>query len=405
MTVEQKVTEAIDARVSDYQQISREIHAKPEVSNYEFFACKRLSDKLREEGFEVKCDVAGHRTGFTATYRSGKPGPVLAFLAEYDALVGLGHGCGHNLFGPTSCLAAVGLKEVLDEIGGEVRVYGTPGEEGGENGSAKGSFVREGFFEDVDAALCVHPGSNIHEPTLETLACAPVDIEFWGRASHAASRPEKGINALDAVIQVYNSINALRQHLPSDVRIHGIIVNGGDAPNIVPEYAKAKFYLRANKLPTLADVYKKVKNIVAGAALATGARGRMQPYQNIVENTIVTPKFDAVYRKNLQKLGADFDDGEKRSIGSSDVGNVSQVIPTIQPKIRISNEFFPGHSEQMVAACVSESGLESIRLGAKVLALTGLDLILDPALLNEIKEDHKNQLAQQGEKIAGDVFL
>lgn len=154
-------------------------------------------------------------------------------MAEYDALVGLGHGCGPNLFGPTSCLAAVGLKEVLDEVGGEVRVYGTPGEEGGENGSAKGSFVREGFFEDVDAALCVHPGSNIHEPTLETLACAPVDIEFWGRASHAASRPEKGINALDAVIQVYNSINALRQHLPSDVRIHGIIVNGGDGPNIV----------------------------------------------------------------------------------------------------------------------------------------------------------------------------
>lgn len=405
MTVEQKVTEAIDARVSDYQQISREIHAKPEVSNYEFFACKRLSDKLREEGFEVKCDVAGHRTGFTATYRSGKPGPVLVFLAEYDALVGLGHGCGHNLFGPTSCLAAVGLKEVLDEVGGEVRVYGTPGEEGGENGSAKGSFVREGFFEDVDAALCVHPGSNIHEPTLETLACAPVDIEFWGRASHAASRPEKGINALDAVIQVYNSINALRQHLPSDVRIHGIIVNGGDAPNIVPEYAKAKFYLRANKLPTLADVYKKVKNIVAGAALATGTRGRIQPYQNIVENTIVTPKFDAVYQKNLKKFGADFDNGEKRSIGSSDVGNVSQVIPTIQPKIRISDEFFPGHSEQMVAACVSESGLESIRLGAKVLALTALDLILDPALLEEIKEDHKKQLTKQGEKIASDVFL
>lgn len=405
MTIEQRVSEAIDARVFDYQRISREIHAKPEVSNYEFFACQRLSERLLEEGFEVQCDVAGHRTGFTAVYRSGKPGSVLVFLAEYDALVGLGHGCGHNLFGPTSCLAAVGLKEVLDEIGGEVRVYGTPGEEGGENGSAKGSFVREGFFKDVDVALCVHPGSNRHEPTLETLACAPVDIEFWGKASHAASRPEKGINALDALIQVYNSVNALRQHLPSDVRIHGIIVHGGDAPNIVPDYAKAKFYLRANKLPTLADVYQKVKNIVAGAALATGAKGRMQPYQNIVENTIVTPKFDAVYRKNLQKFGADFAEGENHSIGSSDVGNVSQVIPTIQPKIRISDVPIPGHSPQMVQACVSESGLESIRLGAKVLALTALDLILDPDLLKEIKADHKKQLAEQGEKIANHVFL
>ena len=143
-----------------------------------------------------------------------------------DALVGLGHGCGHNLFGPTSLLAASALKQVIDEVGGEVRVYGTPGEEGGENGSAKGSFVREGFLRDVDAALCVHPGDR-HEASSKNIACLPVDIEFWGKSAHAAAAPEQGINALDALILTYNGINALRQHVTPDVRIHGIVTSGG----------------------------------------------------------------------------------------------------------------------------------------------------------------------------------
>lgn len=278
MDIRKKLLTFIDNTGDTYKQIALGIHEHPEVSNYEFYACRRLSEQLKEEGFEVTVDVAGHRTGFSAVYRSGKPGPVLAFLAEYDALEGLGHGCGHNLFGATSLLAAAALKQVLEETGGEIRVYGTPGEEGGENGSAKGSFVREGFFQDVDAALCVHPGPNTHKLTGKSLGCAPVDIEFWGKAAHAAGSPEKGINALDALIQVYNSINALRQHLTGDVRIHGIIANGGSAPNIVPEYAKGKFYLRAATAPVLEEVYQKVERIVEGAALATGAKGRMQPY-------------------------------------------------------------------------------------------------------------------------------
>jgi metal-dependent amidase/aminoacylase/carboxypeptidase family protein len=182
MTMDRKkqLIEFIDTRGDTYKKIALDIHEHPEVSNYEFYACKRLSEQLSEEGFEVKTDVAGHRTGFSAVYQSGKPGPVLAFLAEYDALEGLGHGCGHNLFGSTSLLAAAALKQVIQETGGEIRVYGTPGEEGGENGSAKGSFVREGFFQDVDAALCVHPGADTHKLTGASLGCAPVDIEFWG---------------------------------------------------------------------------------------------------------------------------------------------------------------------------------------------------------------------------------
>ena len=385
-----------DARLKEYQQLALDIHAHPEVSNYEFFACEQLSSILREEGFDVKVDVAGHRTGFDARYRSGKPGPVLVFLAEYDALAGLGHGCGHNLFGATSALSAACLKQVIDEVGGEVRVYGTPGEEGGENGSAKGSFVREGFLKDVDAALCVHSGAGTHYLTTKTLGCAPVDIEFWGKAAHAAGNPEDGINALNALLLTYRGIDALRQHCTDDVRIHGIIVNGGTAPNTVPDYAKGKFYLRAATAPMLKRIYEQVEHIVEGAALMTGAKGQMKPYQNIVENTVPTPSFDAVYQKHLEEFGEHVRPiVQQDEMGSSDVGNISQVVPTIQPHITISEKVVPAHSEEFKEAARSPLGLSSIGLGAKVMALTALDLIEDPALLEKIKKEHAEAVKAQ----------
>lgn len=393
---ERLIVSYVDAHLVEHQAAAIDIHAHPETSNHENFACKRLSDLLKDQGFQVKIDVAGHPTGFDARVKSEKTGPVLCFLAEYDALKGLGHGCGHNIFGATSVLAGAALAQVLGLTGGEVRVYGTPGEEGGENGSAKGSFVREGFFKDVDAALCAHPSAVAHYSTAPSLACAPVDIEFHGRASHAASAPEKGINALDALIQVYNGINALRQHLPSDVRIHGIITHGGDAPNIVPEYAAARFYLRAATAPVLDDVYKKVERIVEGAALMTGATGSMKPSQNRVDNTILMPGFDALYARRLESLGETFTPRPVgATIGSSDVGNVSQVIPTIQPGLRISECPMQGHSIEFKEAARSPMGLAAIGIGAKALALTALDLLLDPALLPQLKAEHAEQLAKQ----------
>ena len=396
MSIRDSIIAYADENLATYKQIALDIHAHPEVSNYEFYACERLSGQLAAEGFDVKVNVAGHRTGFAAYYKSHKPGPVIVFLAEYDALAGLGHGCGHNIFGATSALAGAALKHVIEEVGGEVRVYGTPGEEGGENGSAKGSFVREGFLDDVDAALCVHPGSDKHGLTGKSLACAPVDIEFWGQAAHACAA-WNGANALDALLQVYNSISFLRQQLTPDIKIHGIIVKGGDAPNTVPDYTHAKFYLRAATVPNLDDLYKKVEHIVEGAALATGTKGRMQPYQNRVENTIPTPSFDALYKKNLESLGEVVPDPDpnRKGGGSSDVGNVSQVVPTIQPHISITDGPIRGHSKEMVAASCAEKGLNSIALGAKALALTALDLIQDPQLLASIKAEHDRLVKEQ----------
>lgn len=389
------IDKAVESKAEVYKDIALQIHEKPEVSNYEFFASKILSEQLIKEGFEVKLDVAGHRTGFDARYKSEKPGPTVVFFAEYDALEGIGHACGHNLFGATSSLAAVGLKEVIDQVGGEIRVYGTPGEEGGENGSAKGSFVREGFFDDVDIALGVHPGYE-HALTNASLANDPVDVEFFGKSSHAAGAPEKGINALDAIIQVYNASNALRQHLTDDVRIHGVITNGGKAPNVVPDYASARFYLRAKSRPILNDLFNKFENIVKGAALQTGAEYKFGLFQNSVDNVVPTPLFDEVYENNLNRYGEFIsDDKSKKGSGSTDVGNVSQVVPTIHPNIKISNEYIAGHSIEFREASRSELGLSSIELGAKVLANTALDIILDPDLLERIKAQHAENVKNQ----------
>ena len=398
MSYRESILAYAESRYPAYREIALQIHAKPETSNHEYFACGLLSEALKAEGVDVTVDVAGHPTGFTGVYRSGKPGPVLAFLAEYDALTGLGHGCGHNLFGATSLLAAASLKQAIDETGGEIRVYGTPGEEGGENGSAKGSFVREGYFKDVDAALCVHPGSDHHELTHAEIACAPIRIEFRGKASHASSNPQDGINALDALILVFNAIGLLRQQLPGDVRIHGIVTRGGDAPNIIPDATEGRFYVRAATVNRMMDVYHRLEKIVEGAALQTGCTGLLEPTQrNLVHNIIPTPSFDRVYLKNLLALGETYDPAKTGALGSSDVGNVSQVIPVIQPMIKISDTPVAGHSIEKRDACRSETGLQSIRLGAKALALTALDLIEQPELLEKIKADHKEAVRKQNE--------
>lgn len=386
----------IAERLAEYQALALDIHDHPEVSNYEFYSAEALVTQLKKEGFAVEQDVAGHRTGFDARYAGAKPGPTLAFLAEYDALPGIGHACGHNLFGTYSVLAASSLKQVIDEVGGEIRIYGTPGEEGGENGSAKGSFVKHGYFEDVDAALCIHPGYR-YQKTSASLANDPVDIKFHGRASHAAGAPEAGISALEALLQVFNGINGLRLTLPKDVNIHGIITDGGQAANVIPEFASARFYLRAANRKTLDEVYQKVENIVKAAALATGASYEFGLFQNAVDDVIVTPLFDEVFFRHAEAAGvpvAEIELAQPKSLGSSDVGNVSQVIPTIQPVVSIADEYIAGHSEEFKAAARSEKGLASIGIAAELLATTAWDLLTDAPLLAAIKTEHQNQVAK-----------
>lgn len=394
-----QISQFIDTNAKIYQDISLAIHAKPEVSDFEYFASQTLSEQLKKEGFEIELPAAGHRTGFAATYKSNKPGPTVVFLAEYDALAGLGHGCGHNVFGATSSLAGAALKSIVDQIGGEVRVYGTPGEEGGQNGSAKGSFVKKGYLNDVDFALCTHPGSGSEDGlSTRNYACAPVDIEFWGKPAHAAGCPQDGINALDAQILTYAAIGVLRQQLTDRIRIHGVIVEGGTAPNVIPEYTKAKYYIRAADIDTLHELYEKVENIVKGSALQTGCTSSMKLYQNLVENMVLTPSLDAIYEKYITELGNTVKHVEDVVMpGSSDVGNISQVVPTIQPHISITDVQIAGHSQNMVNASCSQKAMDAIVKGAKALAFTALELFENPEELVKVKEDHAWHVEHQKE--------
>lgn len=380
------IKEDIKQKQALYLSTSHQIHERPEIGNEEFFASSLLTSILKDEGFTVETNLAGHETGFIAKKKSETPGPSIGYLAEYDALPGIGHACGHNIIGTTSVAAAVALSKVLDETGGEITVFGTPAEEGGPNGSAKGSFVKHGLVQHLDAALIVHPG-NATRLTGPTLAVDPLDFEFIGKPAHAAASPHEGINALDSVIQLFNGINALRQHVKDDVRIHGIITHGGDAPNIVPEYAKARFYIRAATREGLNEVTRKVKAIAEGAALTTGATLNVVAFQNEVDNIVLNESLDVVYKEIVESLGETVVLEGKAGIGSTDVGNVSQVVPTIHPYIKIGPETLVGHTEEFKAAARSPQGDHALLVGAEALALTGLRLLTDPKVLEKVKKE------------------
>ena len=384
--IREDVIHHIDRQRDLYIQTSHRIHENPEIGNQEFLASGWLIDILRADGFEVTQNVAGHETGFVARKSSARPGPSISFLAEYDALPGLGHACGHNIIGTTSVAAAIALSQVIDEVGGSVYVYGTPAEEGGPNGSAKASFVKAGLFQDIDVALMIHPSAKT-SLTGSSLAVDPLDFHFYGKAAHASGSPEKGINALDAVIQLFTGINALRQQLSSEIRVHGIITHGGDAPNIIPDYASARFFIRGVTWAQVEETVAKIRGIAQGAALATGATVRIERFQNEVRELFRNSALDEVLAEELESLGEIVDREPKKGLGSTDAGNVSQVVPTAHPHIKIGSDQLIGHTNEFREAARSPRGDDALVTGAKALALTGLRLLTDESLLAAVKQE------------------
>ncbi|WP_432363478.1 M20 family metallopeptidase [Sporosarcina sp. UB5] len=380
-----------------FVETSLSIHAKPEIGNEEYFACEQLTTLLRDEGFEVETNVAGHETAFYAQFSSSKPGPTIAYLAEYDALPGIGHACGHNIIGTTSVAAAIALSKELDSTGGKVVVLGTPAEEGGPNGSAKGSFVRHGYLKDVDVALMAHPSGKT-AVTSNSLAVDPLDFHFYGKPAHASAAPEHGINALDAVILLFNGINALRQQLPKDVRVHGIITHGGEAPNIIPEYASARFFIRASTWRRTEEIAVKIRNIAEGAALSTGATVKIERFQNEVKDLVITDALDQVVKRHLEALGEVVHTERRTGLGSTDAGNISYEVPTAHPYIKIGDDDLIGHTVPFREAAKSDRGMEALLIGAEALAKTGLDLLTDAAVLSEVKESHKQALEEKSQQ-------
>ncbi|WP_110926259.1 M20 family metallopeptidase [Bacillus massiliglaciei] len=387
-THQQIIKKHIDLHSELYIETSQSIHARPEIGNQEFFASDTLTKILEDSGFDVTRDIAGHKTGFVARKASAKPGPKMAFLAEYDALPGLGHACGHNIIGTTSVAAGISLAQVLEDTGGEVIVFGTPAEEGGPNGSAKGSFVKHGLFDEVDAAILIHPAGQTGI-TSPFLAVDPLDFHFHGKSAHAAAAPEEGINALDAVIQFFNGISALRQQLPAEVKIHGIITHGGEAPNIIPDYASARFYIRANTWKLCEQVSDKIRKVAEGAALATGCTVKVDRFQNEVLDFVINPVLDEIVKEELTQLGENVAPRKESGYGSTDAGNVSHVVPTAHPYIKIGPDDLVAHTNEFRECAKSAEGNKALLTGAKALALTGYRLLSDSDLLAEVKATFK----------------
>lgn len=351
-------------------EISDYIYENPELGNEEFKSSEKLISFLQDHNFEIEKEFLGIKTAFRAIYDSKKEGATIGYLCEYDALPEIGHGCGHNMIGSMSAGAGIILSKVLDEVGGKIIVYGTPAEE---TNGAKVIFAEEGVFDELDAAMMVHPGDKTLASG-KSMALYPLQFTYKGKTAHAASCPHEGINALNAIIQLFNGIDALRQHVTPDVRMHGVITQGGVAANIVPDEATAQFYFRAGTKETLDDILEKVKNIAKGAALMTGATLEMSRYELPNDNLKTHENLSSAFMENLKALGIEDIHGPKET-GSSDIGNVSHKTATIHPYLSISNCPLTGHSVEMANATITDLAHERLLTGALALAFTGLDVL------------------------------
>ena len=354
------------ADISDY------IYNNPELGNEEYKAVKALTTFLKEHDFKVETSIAGMDTAFKATFDSGKPGMTIGYLCEYDALPKIGHGCGHNMIGPMSAGAGVILSKVLHEVGGKVIVYGTPAEE---TNGGKVILAEAGVFDELDAAMIVHPDGETRASGSSS-ALYPIRFIYKGKTAHAASCPEKGINALNSVIQLFNGIDAFRQHVTPDVRMHGIITKGGVAANIVPDEAIADFYFRASTKARVTEVVEKVKKIAEGAALMTGATLEMERYELPYDDLKTNETLSEMFNNNLRELGITDIKEAKATGGSSDIGNVSHVAPTIHPYIGITDCPMVGHSVEMANATITSKAHDRLLIAALAMAYTGYDVIV-----------------------------
>ena len=386
MSNKQEILDYIENNKYDYVEISHRIHERPELGNEEIFASRTLIDKLKDNDFEIETDIAGHATGFIATYDSGQEGPTIGYLAEYDALPGLGHACGHNIIGTASVLAGSALKQVINRIGGKVVVLGCPAEEGGENGRAKASYVKAGIIDDIDIALMIHPGNETY-PTIDTLAVDVLDIKFYGKSAHASENADEALNALDAMISYFNGVAQLRQHIKKSQRVHGVILDGGKAANIIPDYTHARFYTRATTRKELDVLTEKVNQIARGAAIQTGCDYEFGPIQNGVNEFIKTPKLDALFEKYANEVGEDVSHDDF-GFGSTDTGNVSHIVPTIHPHVKIGSRNLVGHTHRFREAAASVHGDQALIHGAKIIALMGLELIENKRMFDDVVQQH-----------------
>ncbi len=377
--IRQRILDRIDALADELIAVSHAIHARPELAFQERFACGLLCDTVERFGLTARREAHGLETAFEATFRGGE-GPTVALLAEYDALPGIGHACGHNLIATAALGATLGLQAVQEQLPGAVRLLGTPAEE---KGGGKELMARAGAFDDIDAALMIHP-AGVNIATMPCICVAEVEVIYHGRAAHASAMPHKGVNALDGLLLAYQAISNLRQHIRDQERIHGIVTDGGQAPNIVPERAAGEFYVRAATEKHLAALKPRVQACFEAGARGSGCEVEVRwadvDYLDLNTNWPLAHAF----QRHGEALGREFLNPEKLGgAGSTDMGNVSYRVPSIHPMLACAPPEVVIHNPEFARWAGSEAGDRAALDGARALALTAADFLLDADLRRE----------------------
>ncbi|HXH57240.1 amidohydrolase [Iamia sp.] len=383
------VKERIEAEVERLApvllDVSHRIHERPELAFEEHHAHDVLTEVLEAEGLTVERSAYGLATAFSS--RGGRDGPTVVVCCEYDALPGLGHACGHNVIAAAGLGAGLAAASVAAEAGGRVLILGTPGEEGG---GGKQLMIDAGALDGVDAAVMVHP-AGLDLRTMDSLAIQRVTVTYQGHAAHAAAAPEKGRNALDAAVLGYVNVAALRQHIRPDERVHGIFLQAGDAANIVPALTQAQWYVRSPSAAGLAALRARVESCLAAGADAAGCTMELDWYQPAYDELMALDSFDDLYAANAARVGRTplrpGSDGVAGVVGSTDMGNVSQHVPSIHPMIKVAPDDVAIHTEAFVGYARGPEGDAAVLDGATALACTVADLWLDPDALTRVRDE------------------
>ena len=392
-SIKKRAYEIEDELGKEIEEVCDFIFNNPELGNEEYISSKYLVDKMKEYGFDTIYPYCNMDTAFRAELGDNN-GPTIAFLAEYDALPGYGenkepaHACGHNWITASTLGACIVLSKLKEKFKGKIVLIGTPAEE---STGGKCDLVKGGVFDDIDVCYQMHieAFNNIN---CKALAMDSIEFTFKGVAAHAASHPHVGVNALDAVQLTFAGINALRQHVKSDVRIHGIVSDGGEAANIVPEKASCKFYIRASERSYLNEVTKKVINCAKGAELMTGAKLTYRNFENPFDNVINNKVLQDITKNNLIKVGiTDILEGKDGPVGSTDIGNVSQVCPTMYTEIALDiNPMVYVHENEFLNYANSKEAYDKLHKSVKAMVGCALEIYLEDGLLDDIKKNHLN---------------
>ena len=380
-----EIDTAVDTVARTLLDVSHAIHERPELAFEEHFACEILANTLRNHALTVETGVYTLETAFETTINPDLDGPTVAVLAEYDALPDIGHACGHNIIATTALGAALALNSVASQLPGRVKLLGTPAEE---RGGGKELMARAGAFEGIDAALMIHP-AGVNLATMPSICIAEVEVIYHGKASHASAMPHKGINALDGLLLAYQAISNLRQHIRSTERIHGIVEEGGSAPNIVPDRTVGQFYVRAANEKDLAKLKPRVQACFEAGATGSGCTVDVNwagvDYLDLNTNWPLADRF----RHHAEQLGRSFVDHEqalKFGAGSTDMGNVSYRLPSIHPMLAVAPPSEVIHNPEFAQWARSEKGDAAVIDGAKALAQTAAEYLLSPELQRQSAE-------------------